>query len=81
MLRSDLCDYSNAYIVVKGEITIKEDYNKRNKKQILKSNFSFRSILSKINSTFIDNADDLDIVILMSNWLECSENYPMTSGS
>ena len=58
MLRSDLYDYSNADIVVKGTITVKEnnDVNKKNKKLIFKTNALFRSCISKINNTLIDNA-------------------------
>ena len=58
MLRSDLCDYSDAYIVVKKRITVKggNDTKKRNKKLIFKDNAPFRTCISKINSTFIDNA-------------------------
>ena len=67
MLRSDLCDYSDVYIVVKGEITVKgnDNANKRNRKLIFKNNAPFRSCISKINDTFIDIAEDLDIVIPM----------------
>ena len=45
MLRSYLCDCTDAYIVVKGRITVEGDngYKKRNKKLILKNNASFRS--------------------------------------
>ena len=58
MLRSDLCDYSDAYIVVKKRITVKggNDTKTRNKKLIFKDNAPFRTCISKINSTFIDNA-------------------------
>ena len=57
MLRSDLCDYSDAYIVVKKRITVKggNDTKTRNKKLIFKDNAPFRTCISKINSTFIDN--------------------------
>ena len=83
MLRSDLCDYSDAYIVVKGRISVRgtNDANKRNKKLTFKNNAPFRSCISKINNTFIDNAEDLDIVMPMYNLLEYSDNYSMTSGS
>ena len=37
--------------------------------------------LSKINNTFIDNVEDLDIVMSMYNLLEYSGNYFMMSGS
>ena len=41
----------------------------------------FRSCITKINNAFIGNAEDLDIVILMYNLLEHSDNYSVTSGS
>ena len=73
-LRSDLCDYSDAYIVVKGRITVQGDNHAktRNKKLTFKNNASFRSCISKINNTFVDNAKDLDIVMPMYNLLEYS---------
>ena len=69
MLRSDFCDYSDAYIVVKGRISVTgmSNANKRDKKLTFKSNVSFRSCISKINNTFLDNAKDLDIVMAMHN--------------
>ena len=45
------------------------------------NNAPFRSYISKLNDTFIDNAEDLDIVMQMYNLLEYSEHYSMTSGS
>ena len=83
MLRSDLCDYSYAYIVVKEGISVRgtNDTNKVNKKLIFRNNASFRSCISNIYNTFIDNAEDLEIVMLMYNLLEYSDNYSMTSGS
>ena len=50
-------------------------------KLILKSNAPVRSCISNINNIFIDNAEDLDIVMAMFNPLEYSDNYSMTSGS
>ena len=63
MLRSDLCDYSDAYILVKKGINVKGNNaaNRRNKKLTFKSDAPFRSCISKINNTFIDNAENLDI--------------------
>ena len=71
MLRSDLCDYSNAYIVVKGRITVEEDNDDKtnNKKLIFKNKAPFRSCISKINNAFIDNAEDLGFVMSMYNLL------------
>ena len=83
MLRSDLCDFSDAYIAAKGTVTVERNNaaKTRNKKLIFKSNAPFRSCISKINNTFIDNAEDLDIAMPMYNLLEYSDNYSITSGS
>ena len=61
MLRLDLCNYSlikMSYIVIKGEITVKDDNNaiRRNTKRTFKDNALFKSCLSKINNTLVDNA-------------------------
>ena len=83
MLRLDLCDYSGAYIVVKGKITVQEDNDDKakNKKLIMKNDAPFKSCISKINNTFIDNAKGLDILMPMYNLLEQSCKYSMTSGN
>ena len=71
MLRSELCDYSNAYIVVKETIIVKvtNPVNKRNKKLTFKNNPQFRSYILKTNNTFISNVEDLGIVMLMYSLL------------
>ena len=71
-MKSNLCDYSDAYIVVKGTIAIEgdDDIKKELKKLPFKNKAPFRSCMSKINNTFINNAGDLDIVITMHNLLE-----------
>ena len=83
MLQSNLCDYSDAYIVVKGTITVEgaNDRGKHNRSLILKNNASFISCISKTNNTLIDNAEHLDIVMPMHNLIEYSKNYSKTSGS
>ena len=83
ILRSDLCDYSDAYIVVKGRISVtgNNNANKRNKKLNFKNNALFTKKKKKIDNTFVDNAEDFDIVMMMYNLLEYSDNYFMTSGS
>ena len=85
MLISDLYDYSDAYIVVKGIISVPgtNANNIRNKKLTFKNNVPFISctFTYKINNTFIDNAEDLDIAMPMYNLLEYSDNYSVTSGS
>ena len=84
MLRSDLYDFNNAYIVVKGRITDsadKRDRDKMNRQVILKNNASFISCISKINGVLVQNAEDLNIVMPMSNLLEYSKIYSKTSAS
>ena len=62
MLRLDLCDFSDAYIVVKGEITVTNPNNaKRNKAIAFKNNAPFINCISKINGVQTDNAEDLDV--------------------
>ena len=82
MLRSDLCDFSDAYIVVKGDITVTNPNNaKRNKAVAFKNNAPFINCISKINGIKIDNAEDLDVVMHMYNLLEYSKNYKKTTWS
>ena len=63
MLRSYLCGYSDAYIVVRRRISIRStnDATRINVKLTFNNNTWFRPCISKINSTFVGNAEDLDI--------------------
>ena len=74
---TDICDYSDAYIVVKGTITVKKvkDREKHNRRLILKNNFPFISCVSKNNETLIDNAEELAVVMPMYNLIEYNKNY------
>ena len=85
MLRSDLCDYSDAYIVAKGTIDLLAAAANKNDKAendvAFKSNAPFRLYILKINSTLIDNEQDLDVVMPMYNLLKYSQSYSMTSGN
>ena len=83
MLRLDLCNFSDVYIVVEGDITIEGDnnVNKRNKNLPFKSNAPFINCISKINGVKIDNAVDVDVVMPMYNLLLYSKNYRKTTGS
>ena len=88
MLRSNLCDYSDAYILVKGTVTVhgvvngaENEIRRRNRPLIFKNNAPFVSCMTKINNEFIEDADDLDIVMPMYNLLEYSKNYRKTVGS
>ena len=90
MLRSNLCDYSNAFILVKGTITVTGpgDNNigdnirdKKNRSLILKDNAPFVSCITRSTGELIEDADDLDIVMPMYNLLEYSKNYRKTIAS
>ena len=87
MLRSDLCDYSDVYIVVKETIDLSasaaNENDKAEKNFAFKNNAPFRSCISKtlISKTLIGNLEELDIAMLIYNLLEYSQNYTMTSGS
>ena len=87
MLRPSLCDYSNAYILFKGNISVNNtaaavaDPNNRNKKVIFKNGAPFTNCISKINNTQIDNAEYIDIVMPMYNLIGYSDNYSKASES
>ena len=97
ILRSYLCHYSNAYIIVKGNITVIKkiftaiDFEAPNntanntifdeKKLVFKNNVPFIICISKINGIKIDIAEDLDFVMPMYNLHEYSKNYRKTTGN
>ena len=85
ILRSDLCDFRDVYIVVKGTITTEQNTNinndGHNKPFVFKNNAPFISCILKINSVLIDNAEDLDFVMPMYNLIEYKKNYRKTTGS
>ena len=83
MLKSSLCDYSDAYILVKGMMTINgrgadaaaRQVDERDKGASFKNCAPFINYISEINNTQIDNAKDTDIVMPMYNLIEYSDNY------
>ena len=87
MLRSSLCDYRDAYILVKGNISLNNNAgagaaaDNIAKKVIFKNCALFTNCIGKINNTQIDNAEYIDIVIPIYNLIEYSDNYSKTSGS
>ena len=87
MLRSDLCDYSDAYVLVNGTITVTANAGannirgKKDRKLISKNNAPHDSCITRINGELIEDADDLDVVMPMYNLLEYSKNYRKTIGS
>ena len=86
VLRSSLCDYADAYILVNGNITVNNTAaegvaaNNSAKKVIFKNCAPFTNCIGKINKTQIDNKEYIDIVIPMYNLIEYSDNYSKTSG-
>ena len=88
-LKSSLCDYSDAYVLVKGTITINgrgadaaaRQEDEGDKGVAFKNCAPFVNCISEINNTQIDNAKDIDIVMPMYNLIEYSDNYAKTSGS
>ena len=88
-LSSNLCDYADAYILVKRTITITGEgddaaarqADERDKGVTFKNCAPFTKCISRINNTDIDSAQDNDIVMPMYNLIEYSDNYSKTSGS
>ena len=89
MLKCSLCDYSDAYILVKGRITITGagpdaaaiEADERNKVAVFKNCARFINCKDEINNTEIDNAKDTDIVMPMYNLIEYSDDYSKMSGN
>ena len=87
MLRSSLCDYGDAYILVKGTITVNNttatdaDANNTNKKVIFKNCDPFTNCISEINNTEKDNAKNIDVIVPLYDLLEYTQAYEKTSGS
>ena len=87
MLKSSLCDYSDACILVKGKITITgagadaaaRYTDERDKGVAFKNCAPFTVCISEINNTQIDNCKDINIIIPMHNLIEYSDNYAKTS--
>ena len=89
MLKYSLCDYSDAYIHVKGKIPITgegdnnpaKSADERNKGAAFKNFAPFTICISEINNSQIDNCKDIDILMPVYNLIEYSDNYAKTSGS
>ena len=81
MLRSDLCDFSDANIVVELLLLQIQKIMLMKKKLAFKNNAPSLSCISKIDNTLIDNAEDLHIAMPIYNLLEYSNNYSKTTGS
>ena len=88
MIKSSLCNYSDAYIIVKGKITITgagddaaaRQADERDKGVAFKNCAPFTNCIREINNTQIDHCKDIDIVMPLYNLLEYSDKYAKTSG-
>ena len=87
MIRSNLCDYSDAYVHLKRTIIVPDTSaqvaaaNNRNKTVIFKNCAAFIICLSQINNTQVDDAHDIDVLIPMHDLIEYSDTYSKTLGS
>ena len=77
MLNSSLCDYSDAYSLVKGTITVApqgDNPNNEDKIVVFENCTPYADCISEINNTQLDNAEDIDVVTPMYNLIEYSNN-------
>ena len=85
MLKSILCNCSDAYVPVKGKIEVDDtsaddaDANNTNKKVIFKNCAPFTDCISEINNTQIYNEKNIHAVMPMYNLIEYSDNYSKIS--
>ena len=85
MLRSNLSDYSDGYILTKGNIIVRntaaqgQANNVIIKRVILKNCVRFTNWINRINNTQVDDAHDIDVVMPMYKLIEYSDNYSKTS--
>ena len=77
-IESSLCDYSDAYILVTGNITATP--NNAATQVVFKNCAPFEKCRTEINETFIDEATHINITMPMYNLIEYSDNYSDTSG-
>ena len=87
MIRSNFCHYSDAFILVIGTITVPNradagaTVSNTNKKVIFKNCAPFTDCITEINSTRVNDAQKIDIVMPMYNLIEYSDAYSKTSGN
>ena len=84
ILRSSLCNYSDAYILVKGTITIAQETaaapSNDNKKVIFENHAPYTGCISRINNAQVEDAQYIDVAMPMYNLIEYSDNYSKISG-
>ena len=72
VLKSNLCDYNDAYILLRGDITVIRHHVTQ---LVFKNCATFTKCITKINGKTIDDAENLDLVMPMFNLIEYSSNY------
>ena len=83
-IKDNLCDFDDAYIVATGKVTVANRGNnldEYNIKFYLKNSAPFSNCVLEINNQLIEDAQDLEIVMLIFNLLYCSKNFRKTTGS
>ena len=78
VLKSNLCVYNDAYIIVRDNITI---IGHQTTEVTFKNCAPFTKYITKIDGTTINHAEDLDLVMIMYNLMEYSSNYSETTES
>ena len=73
IIKSNLCDYSDTYILVTGDITATD--GNANAKVAFKNCAPFTKCVTHINDEHVDSANNLDIIMHMYNLIEYSDNY------
>ena len=88
MLKSSLCDYCDAYILVRKIIitgaradAAARPSDKRHKEVVFKTCATFMGCISKINDIQVDNARNFDLAMPIYNLIEYNDNYSKASGS
>ena len=79
VIKPNLCDYSDAYILVTGDIKIADIAADTN--AAFKNCAPFTSCVTHINDEHVETAENLDIIMPLYNLIEYSDNYADSSGS
>ena len=79
VIKSGPCDYSDAYILLTGNIT--ETGSDANTRVAFKNCATFAKCITHKNDEHFDNADNVDMIMPMYNLIEYSDNYSDASGS
>ena len=79
VIKPNLCDYSDAYILVTGDIKVADVAANTN--VTFKNCAPFTRCVTHINDEHVETAENLDIIMPMYNLIEYSDNYSDSSGS